>query len=490
MRLSIFWRLAIGSLAIILVVGTVNLYALFQLREVTTLSGKLVSYHTPSIETAKRLITSLYAQLRNEKKFLAVRDPVFLSSFDEEAEDFRRAVTGLRDRETDPDARSLLENLPQLHHSYRLLVRGNPDHRPTSPSRLTWEYESRRDQLITQMTDALDAYISLHETKVNSLVGEARISSARAEIVMQRLVLVAILLGLVLAALASYSILHPLRRVQAQIRQIGQGRFGTTVDVEAPSDLRELVDTVNWMGKKLQELDDMKAEFLAHISHELRTPLASIREGTHLLLDEVPGPLNHPQREALQIMKDSSDRLIHLISTLLDLSKMEAGLMEYRIVSTDLARVVDSSLNKVRLLAEGKHVQLVTEPMPGRLLVPMDGARIEQVLDNLLSNALKFSRTGTTVTLHVAPDPKQETVQVSVSDAGPGITPEDLPHIFERFYQGRSQARTAVAGSGLGLALAKKVVEAHGGRIWVESEVGKGTIVRFTLPLKRPARSA
>jgi two-component system sensor histidine kinase GlrK len=483
-RLSIFWRLALGSLAIILVVGGVNLYALVQLRQLTALSTELVSYHTPAIDTAKHLITSLYAQLSNEKKYLAVHDPAFLVEFDEDAEEFRRSLAGLRDQETDRASRDLLQRLYQLHRDYRLLVRGDSG-RPPLRSAHDTDYENRRDSLMAQMTDTLDTYISLHETSGSMLVKEARSSSARTETMMQRLVIVAVLLGMVLASIASFSILRPLRRVQEHIRQIGQGNFGSTVDIAAPSDLRDLVDTVNWMGKKLQELDDMKAEFLAHISHELRTPLASIREGTQLLLDEIPGPLSQTQRETLRIMKDSSDRLMRLISTLLDLSKMEAGLMEYRIAFTDLARVAESSVNKVRLLAEGRHVQIVIEPLQGRLWLQIDGGRIEQVLDNLLSNALKFSPDGSSVTLRMEPVPQQEIVQVSVADTGPGIPPEDLPHIFERFYQGRTAARTSMAGSGLGLALAKKVVEAHGGWIWVESELGKGTTVWFTLPLKR-----
>jgi two-component system sensor histidine kinase GlrK len=320
---------------------------------------------------------------------------------------------------------------------------------------------------------------------VIALGADSRSRSARAEAITQQLVIVAVLLGLGLAGLASYSILYPLSKVQAYIRQIGQGKFGASVDVVAPSDLRELVDTVNWMGKKLQELDDMKAEFLAHISHELRTPLASIREGTQLLLDQIPGPLTKEQREILRIMTESSERLIRLISTLLDLSKMEAGMMEYRIVLTDLARFAKTSVDKVRLLAERKRIQILTDAPGGRLWVPADGPRIEQVLDNLLSNALKFSPEGRTVNLRMVPDVKGGVIHVSVSDTGPGIPPEDLPHIFERFYQGHMQARTTVVGSGLGLALAKKIVEAHGGRIWVESELGKGTTVHFTLPAKQ-----
>ena len=490
MRLSIFWRLALGSLAIIVVVAGVNIYALMQLRQLTALSTRLVSYHYPAIETAQRLLASVYAQLKSEKKYHAVQDMVFLKDFDDEAEEFRRTLLSLRAQETVADAQKLLQDIEQLHEKYQILFRGESGGAVGVPPKPVAEYLTRRDALIAQMTTTLDSYIGLHEARVSTVVTDSRARSAQAEAIMQQLVILAILVGLGLAGVASYSILHPLRRVQEYIRQIGQGKFGASVEVKAPSDLRELVETVNWMGKKLQELDDMKAEFLAHISHELRTPLTSIWAGTQLLLDEIPGPVSREQRETLQIMTDSCQRLIHLISTLLDLSKMEAGMMEYRIAPTDLKRVAEGSVKKVRLLAEAKHIKILTQSPRGSLWVPVDGTRIEQVLDNLLSNALKFSPEGAAVNLRMESDPKAGVVRVSVSDTGAGIPPEDLPHIFERFYQGRMQAGNTVAGSGLGLALAKKVVEAHAGRIWAESELGKGTTVHVILPLTRSGASA
>lgn len=490
MRLSIFWRLALGSLAIILVVAGVNLYALFQLRQLTKLNSELVSYHTPAIDQAKHLITSLYAQLRSEKQYRVVRDPVFLKGLDDEADEFRKTLTGLQGQETEPEGRKLLDNLQRLHQDYRRLVRERGERPSSLPGDPSADHELRRDALMTHMVDQLDAYIAVHENRVGTLVNEARSNSARAEAVMERLLVAAVVLGFGLAAIASVSILRPLRRIQEHIRRIGQGQFGASVTVEAPSDLRELVDTVNWMGVKLQELDEMKAEFLAHISHELRTPLASIREGTQLLLDEIPGPLGQAQRDTLQIMQDSSRRLIHLISTLLDLSKMEAGLMEYRLARADLVRTVDSSVRKIRLLAEGKRVRIQTETQPGGLWVAMDAARIEQVVDNLLSNAVKFSPEGATVQIRIGTDRATGAARCSVSDAGAGIPPEELPHVFERFYQGRRQEKHAVAGSGLGLALAQKVVEAHGGRIWIESQAGKGTMACFVLPLLGPGEAA
>lgn len=490
MRLSIFWRLALGSLAIILVVAGVNLYALFQLRQLTKLNSELVSYHAPAIDQAKHLITNLYAQLRSEKKYRVVRDPVFLKALDEEADEFRKALTGLQRQETEPEGRKLLDNLQRLHQDYRRFFRernGRPSSPPAGPPA---DDAPGRDALMAHMMDQLDAYIAVHENKMGALVNEARSSSAQAEAVTERLLIAAVVLGFGLAAIASVSILRPLRRIQEHIRRIGQGQFGASVSVEAPSDLRELVDTVNWMGARLQELDEMKAEFLAHISHELRTPLASIREGTQLLLDEIPGPLDQAQRDTLQIMQDSSRRLIHLISTLLDLSKMEAGLMEYRLARADLARTVENSVQKIRLLAEGKRVRIQVDAPAGGLWVTMDAARIEQVVDNLLSNAVKFSPEGAAVQIRIGPDGEPGAARCSVSDVGAGIQPEDLPHVFERFYQGRRQEKHAVAGSGLGLALAKRVVEAHGGRIWIESKAGQGTTARFLLPLHRPGGGA
>jgi two-component system sensor histidine kinase GlrK len=491
MRLSIFWRLALGCLAIVLVMAGANLFALLQLRQLTALSNQLVSYHYPAVDTAKRLIAHLYTQLRSEKKYLAVRDVEYMRDFEEEGKEVRRTLAALKTQEQAGESQGLLQEALRLHGEYQALVRAEVAgrNRPSGSS-----YESRRDSLVKRITDTMQTYVGLHETLVSTGVSDSRARTIRAEGITQQLIVATLLFGLGLAGVASYSILRPLRRLQEHIRRIGHGQFGASVEVAAPTDVRELVTTVNWMGGKLQELDERKEEFLAHLSHELRTPMASIREGTQLLLDEIPGPVSPAQQETLRIMMGSSERLIRLISTLLDLSKMEAGMMKYQIIPTDLKRLAEASVNKVRLLAEAKRIQIITDAPPGRLWARVDGTRIEQVLDNLLSNALKFSPEGAVVNLRMESNHAADVVRVMVSDTGPGIPAEELPHIFERFYQGRAQGRTAartpMAGSGLGLALAKRVVEAHRGRISVESERGKGTTVRFELPLSPSAGAA
>ena len=469
-----------------MVMAGVNLYALFQLRQLTALSANMVTLHYPAIESAKHLLTVLYAQLNSEKKYLVVRDATFLRHFDEEVEEFHRGLQTLEAQELTSKGNQLLKDIKRMQQERLTMLHEKLENKGSTSALPPGSYESRRDILMDHISATLQQFIEMHETGISVGVSRSRESSAQAEAVTEQLVLLALVFGITLAGFASYTILRPLRQLQSHIKQIGQGNFRTSLNIRAPSELRDLVDAVNRMGTKLQELDDMKEEFLAHVSHELRTPMASIQEGTHLLLDEIPGPLSQEQRTTLRIMADSSRRLITLISTILDLSKMNAGMMEYRIVPTDIKRVADMSVNKVQLLADAKHVQLLLEAPGQQVWVKADVFRIEQVLDNLLSNALKFSSEGGIVKVVMKPDPSVGTLEVSVTDGGPGIQPEDLPYIFERFYQGRTKAKQAAPGSGLGLALAKNVVEAHGGRIWIESEAKKGTTVRFTLLLMKP----
>jgi len=230
-----------------------------------------------------------------------------------------------------------------------------------------------------------------------------------------------------------------------------------------------------------------KTEFLAAMSHELRTPLTAIQEGTALLLEEIPGPVTASQGEVLGVVRSHSERLFRSISSVLDLSKMEAGMMEYAPIPTDLASLIDRSIETVRLITQKKRVHLETAPASSLPLLSLDEGRIQQVLDNLLGNAVKFTPEGGTISVSatVADDGTGQGrwVEVRVSDSGIGIPAEEVERIFERFYQSPSHRGESVRGTGLGLAIARHVVEAHGGRIWAENREGKGSTFVFTLPV-------
>jgi two-component system sensor histidine kinase GlrK len=488
-RLSIFWRLTLGYFTILALVVGVNLYILNQFRALTELGAELATHHFPAVETAKRLITSLYAQLKSDKQYLVLRDTTLLKEFLQEAENFRKTLKALEEQE--PPGSSTIESLERtkrLHEEFHtLFLSVGVEQADRSPSAIA-DYEQKRDNLINAMTQAITAYITAQEASVGGILRDSHLRSVQAQEITQQLLMMALVLGLGLAGIASYSILRPLRRVKAQIRRIGQGQFGGTMSLSVPQELRDLVGQVNWMGEKLKKLDEMKSEFLANISHELRTPLTSIREGSQLLLDGIPGTLTKDQRETLTIISESSQRLNHLIGNLLDLSRMEADMVSYNYGPTDINRLAVRSTEKVKFLAERKNIHMVMDLAQDKVrLQDLDGARMEQVLENLFSNAIKFSSEGATIVIRSRPDNLGEGVHFTVSDTGPGIPEEDLPHIFERFYQGKTQEGRIFVGSGIGLALAKRVVEAHGGKIWAESILGTGTALHFTIPKRKPA---
>ncbi len=237
----------------------------------------------------------------------------------------------------------------------------------------------------------------------------------------------------------------------------------------------------------------MKADFLAHISHELRTPLTSIQEGTALLLARIPGPLTTDQQEILAVVRSHSARLARRIASLLDLAKMEAGMLEYVRVPSDLRAMLERSVEVVQLVAQKKrlHLEVVcASPLP---LLCCDVGRIQEVLENLLSNAVKFTPVGGTISMSAvlqSDGPGRCWVEIRVCDTGQGIPAEDVERIFDKFYQSFYHRQERQQGTGLGLTIARHIVEAHGGKIWAESRVGEGTTFVFTLPVEANDTSA
>ena len=240
-------------------------------------------------------------------------------------------------------------------------------------------------------------------------------------------------------------------------------------------------------AERLRELDRSKRRFLANMSHELRTPLTNIIGFTRLLLKGIDGPLTEQQRQDLEIIYHNSQHLLGLINDLLDLSQIEAGLMELQFREVDLAELIRSVMSTASALVRGKRVALREEIAPDLPTVRADPARIRQVLLRLMANAAKYTDQGSITVRAWTSNGK---VMVSVSDTGVGIPPEDLERIFERFEQGGAEDGRRTNGAGLGLSLSKEFVEMHGGQIWVESEVGKGSTFTFSLPLHPPAGAA
>lgn len=234
-------------------------------------------------------------------------------------------------------------------------------------------------------------------------------------------------------------------------------------------------------AEQLRELDRSKRRFLANMSHELRTPLTNIIGFARLMLKGADGPLTEQQHSDLQIIYHNGQHLLGLVNDLLDVSHIEAGLMELEFREVNLADLIRSVMATASALVRDKDIALREEIAPDLPTIRADPARIRQVLLRLLTNAAKFTQQGV---ISVRAQPTDGQVLVSVSDTGMGIPPEDRERIFQRFEQGTLEDGRRPNGAGLGLALSKEFVEMHGGQIWVESEVGKGSTFTFTLPVR------
>jgi PAS domain S-box-containing protein len=233
-------------------------------------------------------------------------------------------------------------------------------------------------------------------------------------------------------------------------------------------------------NKDLEQLDQLKSDFISIVSHELRTPLAITKEGISLVLDEVTGKINPKQKKILKLSKDSMDRLARLINDLLDISKIESGRVQLLRKSADLVKLVEKVLGNFTLKAREKKLKLTLNTQASEIVLNIDEDRIIQVFVNLIGNALKFTETGS---IEVSLDDKGDEVKCVVADTGRGIAKADLPKVFDKFMQFGRTAGGGEKGTGLGLSIAKGLVELHNGKMWVESELGKGT--RFCLIVPR-----
>jgi signal transduction histidine kinase len=300
---------------------------------------------------------------------------------------------------------------------------------------------------------------------------------------------VAIVLALLLGFVLSWSLIGPIQRIDSRLAAIASGDFSGHVDVPNRDELGALAANVNQMNDELRRLyrelettSRHKSEFLANMSHELRTPLNAILGFTQVLGGQMFGPVNEKQAEYLEDILSSGHHLLALINDVLDLSKVEAGQLELEITQFSLREALESGVLMVRERATQGGVEIGLAADPQVDIVEGDERRIRQVIFNLLSNAVKFTPAGGGVDVTAARADGE--VRVSVADTGPGIPPEDHERIFGEFRQGEAGLARR-EGTGLGLALSKRLVVLHGGRIWVDSEPGEGSTFVFTLPARR-----
>lgn len=323
-----------------------------------------------------------------------------------------------------------------------------------------------------------------------------------------------LLVGLGMALLASIfvarRVVRPLEALRYGVERIGKGDLNFRLHVKTGDEMETLAEEFNKMtgalqdaytslenkvaertqelsiaNQRLKELDRLKSAFVSNVSHELRTPLTAVEGLSDNMLDGLTGPLNDKQVRYITGIKESAERLARLIDDLLDLAIIESGRLELKPTSFSVVSLIDEVTDTLRPVAEEKSIHLETDPQDPNLTIWADRDKVIQVMTNLIGNAVKFTPVAGTVKIAVENDGARW-VQVSVADTGPGIEPEAADRIFEEFYQSSQRNGDKSKGVGLGLAISKKLVEMHGGKIWVRSAMGTGSTFFFTMPGRHP----
>ncbi|HEY7715215.1 MAG TPA: HAMP domain-containing sensor histidine kinase [Candidatus Binatia bacterium] len=479
MRLSLFSRLTIGYLAIFLIVALASAYAVLQLRYFRDLTQSILKVDNRILDYEKALADLLLAQSRAEQKFAITRDEAWYLQFVRLKIEFEGRLESAFAVE-DPMATPVLKRIARDFGSYDEIVNEEARLVRAKTPYPQEEYKQKKDSLIDSMLASFEKLRlnqqQLTYAKVSDL---AAVADQAGEVSV--MISVACLMAIILMSLfITKSITRPIALLKHKTREIAAGNFEGRVAVHSPPEIGELAAAVNSMCEKLQELEQMKTDFFASMSHELRTPLTSIKEGTRLLLDGVGGDTTEKQRKLLTILAEESNRLISVVNSLLDLSKMEAGMMAYDFELTQMEPLIKRAIVEMTPLIEAKGIRLESE-LDGRLpALKMDPERILQVLRNLLGNAVKFTPKGGLV--NVSAKAADGTLEISVKDSGPGIPAESLTSIFEKFNQGTRRTPHSRQGTGLGLAIANSIITSHGGKIWAESQLGKGSTFIFVLP--------
>ncbi|OPY68860.1 MAG: Alkaline phosphatase synthesis sensor protein PhoR [Syntrophorhabdaceae bacterium PtaU1.Bin034] len=480
MKPTILVRMIFGYLAIFIPVVAVSAYTFSQLSLFSKVTGGILQFDHHMRDLGQKLGDSILVQTRYERKYIITKEKELHSQFMLAGKDFNKDINEALSIADTARKREMLSRVK--NHYERYIGAFNKEvefinkNKAYSQNRFKREKGNAVDAILWELKN-LEFYTEQDTYERIRQLGEAGAKAYKIAVLAGAGFMLS---GIMISFFITRSITRPLSFMRKKTRQVAGGDFEISLDISSPPEIRDLAQDFNLMCERLKKMDTMKSDFFSLMAHELRTPLASIKEGTNLLLEGVGEDFKEKRKEILTIIAEESNRLTDLVNSLLDLSKMEAGMLALNLEESDIRPLVDKAVSGMRPLAMTKNVNIKTEIPRDVPYVKMDGERILQALRNLIGNAVKFTPGGGYITISVQPTEKG--VRVSVADTGPGIPEEDLNVIFDKFRQAAMTSYAKIKGTGLGLAIVKHIINAHGGKIWVESETGHGSTFIFLLP--------
>ncbi len=490
-------KLATGYGVLIALLAGLLLYQTLVIFQASRRNQELLTSSKLTLSATKQL-QHLDEYNENVRKYLVTREPGYAAKATEALRAFSQTLADLRALPLSETERAELSRLVDLWAGY-----GGTGGGAVGASSGTADDATSLESPADAVPELRQQTRIVNEAGQAAMVAELEQSAAAARrtLLIALIALAAALISsAVIAARIVRSISESLRYLKTGTQAVSRGDFDYRLTSVDDDEFSELGTDFNGMIARLGELDQVKKDFLSHVSHELKTPLASIQEVNRLLLEELPGGLNDKQRHLVNLNLKSASRLSDMITKMLKQSQIEAGRIEYEFVWQDIRELVATVHAELAAggLAAGR-IDPALSPEP--LVVACDGHHIIQVVHNLVENALKYSPQGTTVRVEAsymerAPPfvpphlrgrlrrPRAGTgyAVVSVADQGPGIAIEEQEKIFSRFYQGRYGRTSEGGGVGLGLALSRRIVEAHGGILSVRDNAPTGTVFSFVLP--------
>jgi two-component system sensor histidine kinase GlrK len=480
-RFGIFSRLFLGFMAVLIPVLTVNGYLITRFNSLTVAAHHILNTDTRLINHGRKMSDTLLTQVRHERKYIILRDKTLLDNYMLSGTEFSQYLSESLPLADSPARKKALTRIAEAHSRYQDLFTEELARLKTGREYLQKTFLSQKNRETTIIFDEIREMRENIEKEMYQKIAGLETATASAYNIAMTMGGMALIWGLLVAIAIARGIARPIARVIDKTREVSRGAFSGDLRLTSPPEMAELAQAFNSMCVRLAEVDRMKSDFFSSMSHELRTPLTCIKMGTSQLREGMGGPLSEKQERIMAIIAEECDRLIGLVNSLLDLSKMEAGMVKFNFSESEIMPVIRRACKLIEPLAAAKEISLINEAPPELPPVAIDGERILQALLNLVGNAVKFTPQGGEV--KVSSRINEGRLEVSVTDTGPGIPEEDLARVFDKFHQTTASGSYHIKGTGLGLTIAKHIITAHGGRIWAESTTGRGSSFIFSLPL-------
>jgi two-component system sensor histidine kinase GlrK len=473
-KLSIYTKLTFGFAAIIAIMILSNAYVLFELNAVANGAKNILTSNVRTQELARQLHPAVQNESEYAEKYLVSNDDAYFSLFVETSKEIGKKINLLFETLSSDEDRLLIENMQKTHQS--IVVSMQPrDNKQISHNENQNQIRLENKRL---MLDSLDLLIRKSHFSIGREMARIESTITRSGKIALLLITGTLFTAVTTALIIARTITRPIGQLIRGTEQIAQGNFEEIL-VSSHDEIAQLASAVNDMSTKINETNELKAQMMQQISHELKTPLQAMQSAHDVLM--VSGSDRETRLRMLAAIKRSIDKITDFSMQYLDLAKIETGAMQYKITLSDIHKIVAPVVDEAKLVAASKNIQieLAAVAVP-RVLVDME--KVSIIINNLISNAIKYTRENGKINVSIGLSDLG--VQVAVKDSGIGINLEELPSVFDRFYQASNIEKIQSNGSGVGLAIVKAYTEGQGGKVLAESIPDQGSTFKVVFPIE------